>query len=193
MTLCVAITNFIWLPIGGAVSDRIGRKPVLLTIASLALITAYPALRWLVADPSFINLLAVDMLFSFYFGIYNGAMVAALSEIGALARPRVRLLARVQPRRGAVRHLHAARLDVPDQCERQPGLAGILADVRGLLQHHGDGGVLPHERVGCDRARGGTDARRRESGGDGVRPQTSKRGGRTPHSGLRLTEGRWRI
>ncbi len=80
VTLCVAITNFIWLPIGGAVSDRIGRKPVLLTIASLALITAYPALRWLVAEPSFINLLAVDMLFSFYFGMYNGAMVAALSE-----------------------------------------------------------------------------------------------------------------
>jgi MHS family citrate/tricarballylate:H+ symporter-like MFS transporter len=81
VTLCVAVTNFIWLPIGGAVSDRIGRKPVLLTIASLALVTAYPALRWLVADPSFINLLAVDMLFSFYFGMYNGAMVAALSEI----------------------------------------------------------------------------------------------------------------
>jgi MFS transporter, MHS family, citrate/tricarballylate:H+ symporter len=81
VTLCVAVTNFIWLPIGGAVSDRMGRKPVLLTIATLALITAYPALRWLVADPSFINLLAVDMLFSFYFGMYNGAMVAALSEI----------------------------------------------------------------------------------------------------------------
>ena len=81
VTLCVAITNFIWLPIGGAMSDRIGRKPVLLTIAILALVTAYPALRWLVADPSFGNLLAVDMLFSFYFGIYNGAMVAALSEI----------------------------------------------------------------------------------------------------------------
>jgi MFS transporter, MHS family, citrate/tricarballylate:H+ symporter len=80
VTLCVAVTNFIWLPIGGAVSDRFGRKPVLLAIATLALITAYPALRWLVAEPSFINLLAVDMLFSFYFGIYNGAMVAALSE-----------------------------------------------------------------------------------------------------------------
>jgi MHS family citrate/tricarballylate:H+ symporter-like MFS transporter len=80
VTLCVAITNFIWLPIGGMVSDRIGRKPVLLTIATLALVTAYPALRWLVADPSFINLLAVDMLFSFYFGMYNGAMVVALSE-----------------------------------------------------------------------------------------------------------------
>jgi MHS family citrate/tricarballylate:H+ symporter-like MFS transporter len=81
VTIFVAITNFIWLPIGGAVSDRVGRKPVLLTIATLALVTAYPALRWLVGNPNFVNMLAVEMLFSFYFGMYNGAMVAALSEI----------------------------------------------------------------------------------------------------------------
>jgi MHS family citrate/tricarballylate:H+ symporter-like MFS transporter len=81
VTVCVAVTNFIWLPIGGAVSDRIGRKPVLLTIAILALFTTYPALRWLVANPTFIDMLAVELLFSFYFGIYNGAMVAALTEI----------------------------------------------------------------------------------------------------------------
>jgi MHS family citrate/tricarballylate:H+ symporter-like MFS transporter len=81
VTLCVAVTNFTWLPIGGAISDRVGRKPVLFTIAILALVTAYPALRWLVANPSLGNMLGVDLLFSFYFGVYNGAMVAALSEI----------------------------------------------------------------------------------------------------------------
>ena len=48
VTLLVAMTNFIWNPVGGAVSDRLGRKPVLLTIACLALVTAYPALHWLV-------------------------------------------------------------------------------------------------------------------------------------------------
>jgi MHS family citrate/tricarballylate:H+ symporter-like MFS transporter len=81
VTLCVAVSNFVWLPIGGAISDRLGRKPVLLTISALALVTAYPALRWLTGSPSFINLLGVDLTFSIYFGIYNGAMVAALSEI----------------------------------------------------------------------------------------------------------------
>ena len=81
VTLCVAMTNFIWLPIGGAVSDRIGRKPVLLTIAVLAFLTAYPALNWLVHAPSFGAMLAVELWFSFFFGVYNGAMVAALSEI----------------------------------------------------------------------------------------------------------------
>ncbi|HZV21562.1 MAG TPA: MFS transporter [Hyphomicrobiales bacterium] len=81
VTLCVATSNFIWLPIGGAISDRVGRKPVLLTIATLALLTAHPALSWLVAEPTFNKMLAVELWFSFFFGVYNGAMVAALSEL----------------------------------------------------------------------------------------------------------------
>jgi MHS family citrate/tricarballylate:H+ symporter-like MFS transporter len=81
VTLLVAIANFIWLPIGGAVSDRIGREPVLLATAALILVSSYPALRWLSADPDFGKLLAVEMLFSFCFGVYNGAMVASLTEV----------------------------------------------------------------------------------------------------------------
>src|SRR5216683_2728179 len=81
VTLCVAVTNFIWLPIGGAISDRIGRKPVLLAIAGLSLITAYPMLSWLVVEPTFTKMLIVELVFSFYFGVYNGAMVAALTEV----------------------------------------------------------------------------------------------------------------
>lgn len=81
VTLLVAVMNFIWNPVGGAVSDRIGRKPVLLTIACLALVTAYPALNWLVAAPTFGKMLAVEMMFSFYFGVYSGTMLGALVEV----------------------------------------------------------------------------------------------------------------
>ena len=81
VTLLVAVTNFIWNPVGGALSDRIGRKPVLITIATLALLTAYPALSWLVSAPSFGKMLAVEMMFSFYFGMYSGTMLGALVEI----------------------------------------------------------------------------------------------------------------
>jgi MHS family citrate/tricarballylate:H+ symporter-like MFS transporter len=81
VTLLVAVTNFIWNPVGGALSDRIGRKPVLLTIACVALVTAYPALHWLVADPTFGKMLAVEMMFSFYFGVYSGTMLGALVEV----------------------------------------------------------------------------------------------------------------
>ncbi|WP_338695001.1 MFS transporter [Bradyrhizobium sp. 26S5] len=81
VTLLVAVTNFIWNPVGGALSDRIGRKPVLLAIAGLSLVTAYPALHWLVTNPSFGKMLAVEMMFSFYFGVYSGTMLGSLVEI----------------------------------------------------------------------------------------------------------------
>jgi len=81
VTLLVAVTNFIWNPVGGALSDRVGRKPVLLAIAGLSLVTAYPALHWLVTEPTFGEMLAVEMMFSFYFGVYSGTMLGALVEI----------------------------------------------------------------------------------------------------------------
>jgi metabolite-proton symporter len=81
VALCVGISNFLWLPIGGWISDRIGRRPVLLSIPVLALLTAYPAMLWLVGEPDFTRLLLVLLWFSFLFGIYNGAMVPFLTEI----------------------------------------------------------------------------------------------------------------
>ena len=80
-TLCIALSNFILLPLGGALSDRIGRKPILIAITILALLTAYPALSWLAATPSFGRMLLVLLWFSFFFGMYNGAMVVGLTEV----------------------------------------------------------------------------------------------------------------
>ncbi|KVG62496.1 MFS transporter [Burkholderia pseudomultivorans] len=81
VTLLVAVSNFVWLPIGGTISDRVGRKPLLLGITVLAIFTAYPALSWLTDAPSFARMLIVLLWFSFFFGMYNGAMVAALTEV----------------------------------------------------------------------------------------------------------------
>ncbi len=81
VTMCVGISNLFWLPVMGAVSDRIGRKPVLLFFTVLMLVSAYPALSWLVAEPSFARLLIVELWLSFIYGSYNGAMVVALTEI----------------------------------------------------------------------------------------------------------------
>jgi metabolite-proton symporter len=81
VTMFVGLANFAWLPIGGMMSDRVGRRPLLFLVTILALLTAYPAMLWLVAAPSFERLLAVELWFSFFFGMYNGAMVPLLVEI----------------------------------------------------------------------------------------------------------------
>jgi len=81
VTLCVGISNFVWLPVMGALSDRIGRRPLLLLFSGLALLTAYPAMSWLVGGATFERLLLVELWLSFLFAGYNGAMVVHLTEI----------------------------------------------------------------------------------------------------------------
>ncbi len=81
VTVCVGLSNLVWLPIGGTISDRIGRLPLLTVIPILAIVTAYPVMAWLADGPTFGKLLAVELLFSAYFGLYNGSMIPYLSEI----------------------------------------------------------------------------------------------------------------
>src|ERR1700692_3573564 len=61
VTLCVGLSNLIWLPLMGSLSDRIGRRPLLLFFAAIAILTAYPAMRWLVDQPSFTEVLFVEL------------------------------------------------------------------------------------------------------------------------------------
>jgi MFS family permease len=81
VTLCVGLLNFIMLPTAGALSDNIGRLPLLIGVSLIGLLTGYPLMHWLVADPSFERLLIVLLFFGAVFGAYNGAMVVFLTEI----------------------------------------------------------------------------------------------------------------
>jgi hypothetical protein len=47
----------------------------------MALLTAYPAILWLVAEPSFLRLLLVELWLSFIYASYNGGMVVMLAEM----------------------------------------------------------------------------------------------------------------
>ena len=81
VTACVGVSNLIWLPVMGAVSDRLGRRPVLIACTLAALLTAYPAMAWLASGPSFGRMLTVELWLSFVYASYNGAMVVYLTEL----------------------------------------------------------------------------------------------------------------
>jgi MFS transporter, MHS family, citrate/tricarballylate:H+ symporter len=81
VTMLIAATNLIWLPIGGAVSDRIGRLPVMLAAAAVMFFSAWPGLAYLANAPTLEKLILVEMIFSLGYGVYNGAMVASLTEV----------------------------------------------------------------------------------------------------------------
>jgi MHS family citrate/tricarballylate:H+ symporter-like MFS transporter len=81
VTCCVGLSNFVWLPLIGTLSDRVGRKPILFFYTTLALLTTYPALYWLAAGPDFPRMLGVELWLSFLYGGYNAAMVVSLTEI----------------------------------------------------------------------------------------------------------------
>jgi MFS family permease len=80
-TLGVGASNLFWLPLMGALSDRVGRRPLLIGCTLLMLLTAYPVMAWLVQAPSFPRLLATLLWLSFLYASYNGAMVVFLTEI----------------------------------------------------------------------------------------------------------------
>ena len=81
VTLCVGACNFLVLPLSGSLSDRIGRRPILIACTIAALVTAYPAMWWLVSAPSFARLMIVELWFALFYASYNGAMAVLLTEI----------------------------------------------------------------------------------------------------------------
>jgi MFS transporter, MHS family, citrate/tricarballylate:H+ symporter len=134
VTFCVGLSNFIWLPVMGALSDRVGRKPILMLFSGLTLLTAYPALVWLVAAPSFANMLV-------------GAAVAVLpvrqlqrrdgggsDGDRARYRPHRRIFPGVCAGDGAVRRLYAAGFHLADRGNRQPGRTGPVDGICRFLR-----------------------------------------------------------
>jgi MFS family permease len=81
VTAAVGASNLLWLPAMGALSDRIGRKPILIACTLLAILTAYPAMAWLASAPSVGKLILVELWLSALYASYNSAMVVSLTEI----------------------------------------------------------------------------------------------------------------
>jgi len=77
----VATASFVMLPLGGALSDRVGRWPMVIGAPVLILVTSYLALSWLVAAPSFSRFLIVEFWLAVLYATYAGALVPLMTEI----------------------------------------------------------------------------------------------------------------
>jgi MFS family permease len=81
VTIGVATTTFIMIPVMAAVSDKVGRKPMLAGASLIIAIVSYPAMSWLVTAPSFGTLLAVEVGFAVLYATYQASLVVTLTEI----------------------------------------------------------------------------------------------------------------
>jgi MFS family permease len=81
VALVVGISSFVLLPVGGALSDRIGRWPQVIVVPILVITTAYPLMSWLVASPSLAGLLIFGVWLSLLYAMYAGTLVPLIAEI----------------------------------------------------------------------------------------------------------------
>jgi MFS family permease len=81
VALMVSIATFVLVPIGGALSDRVGRLPMTFGVPLLIIATSYPAMLWLVDAPSFARLLLVSLWLAFLYAMYAGALVPLVTEL----------------------------------------------------------------------------------------------------------------
>jgi MFS transporter, MHS family, proline/betaine transporter len=69
----------------GALSDRIGRKPMVLTTAAGFLLLSYPLFLWLTTSPSILTLACVQLMAALLMAIFSGPGPALLCELFPLS------------------------------------------------------------------------------------------------------------
>jgi MHS family proline/betaine transporter-like MFS transporter len=78
--LIAMVAHLVLLPLAGAVSDRVGRKPLLLASTIALGIVAYPCYA-LIARGTFGHLLLGQLIFAIVLAVFSGAAPAALAEL----------------------------------------------------------------------------------------------------------------
>jgi MFS family permease len=81
VSLCIGMSNFILLPLMGALSDKLGRRPLLIVATITAIVTGYPAMIWMTNHPTFSRFLVVELWLSLIYSCYNGVTIVYLTKI----------------------------------------------------------------------------------------------------------------
>jgi len=68
------------IPIFGALSDHIGRKPIMIGALILYFALTYPLFSWMYANPSFGSLIVTQVALCSLLGVFFGPMSTALAE-----------------------------------------------------------------------------------------------------------------
>ncbi len=69
------------IPYFGALSDYVGRKPILLVSLTLYLLAIFPLFIWLTNDPSLVKLMVVEICCCLLLGAYFGVFAAVVAEL----------------------------------------------------------------------------------------------------------------
>jgi MHS family proline/betaine transporter-like MFS transporter len=78
---CGAVLYLVVCPLAGSLSDRVGRKKMMLGALALSLVTAYPIFAVLTAHPGLPMLIACQGLLMLYLSVFQGCYPAFVSEL----------------------------------------------------------------------------------------------------------------
>jgi MFS transporter, MHS family, proline/betaine transporter len=67
-------------PLSGALSDRIGRKPIIIAALTLYFVLVYPLFNWVHDNPSFGSLVTMQIILCCLLGVFVGPFSTALAE-----------------------------------------------------------------------------------------------------------------
>jgi MHS family proline/betaine transporter-like MFS transporter len=80
-TAIMSLIAVIWTVIAGWVSDRVGRRPLLLASSIGLVIVTYPLFRFLAASPTVTRLLIVEAVFAILVATYSAVAPTMLAEL----------------------------------------------------------------------------------------------------------------